>query len=113
MTEKQNGRLRRTVLKTTAGTIAAGVGSAAAITTAAASGSNIDTGDQVQVWGNGSWAPGWENSTRSGDWRKIHHSWAGDVVAYTNDRDGTDVYKVDWHRLDRDWWIAAHFVREI
>ena len=112
MSGKDDGRSRRTVLKTSAGMLAAGVGTVAAVGTTSASHSGIDVGDQVQAWGDFSYAPGWENGDRSGDWRKIYNSWAGYVQAYVTD-DGTKVYKVDWHKLDQDWWIADTFVREI
>ncbi|WP_245742175.1 hypothetical protein [Natrinema salaciae] len=99
-------------MKTTAGTLAVGVGSVAAAGSASASHSGIGVGDQVQVWGDANWVPGWENGDRSGDWEKIYHSWAG-YVQETNTDDGTNVYKVDWHKLDQDWWVAETFVREI
>ncbi|AFO59287.1 MULTISPECIES: twin-arginine translocation signal domain-containing protein [Natrinema] len=112
MSENDEGRSRRNVLKTSAATVAAGVGTVAAVGTASASDWGIDVGDQVQAWGDFGYAPGWENSDRSGEWTEINHSWAGYVQAIADD-DGTTVYKVDWHKLDNDWWIADRFVREI
>lgn len=111
MPGNDDGRSRRNVLKTSAATVAAGVGTVAAVGTASAS-DWIDVGDQVQAWGDFGYAPGWETSDRSGDWTEINRSWAGYVQAIADDG-GTEVYKVDWHKLDDDWWIAEDFVREI